>query len=322
LPAGDRGILVFDSTVNILKVHDGTGWVSLGSGGSSYTAGSGHTLAGSVFKAGGTMSEALSFNNVNTYTWQVDNAGTARLHVKANGNVVIGGTSDGGGYNLNINGIWGSASGGATFAFNGASNVLYDGGTGNATFRFGNNSKFFHWVWTSADFKIFPVTDDTRPLIFQKSGGTDVLKLDYGNSRNELTGALKLSGLATAPGTYKVLVHSEASDSLTYQVPLSSLTAAPKLTVVTADPTDWTAAVSTLTKLPDLTGVASHTVTLPSAASNSGLTIIIWNTSTDATFKWTYAAAITLADGTTSTTFADNTLHRLISDGSVWIKTN
>lgn len=103
----------------------------------------------------------------------------------------------------------------------------------------------------------------------------------------------------------------------------STLTTLPMMPHIGADPDNWVAAVSSTTTLPDLAGAGgSKTVTLPSAASNSGKFIHLWNRNADGTNVWTYAAAITLPDGTTTSTFANGTFSMLYSNGSVWVKMN
>lgn len=94
----------------------------------------------------------------------------------------------------------------------------------------------------------------------------------------------------------------------------------PNLSVVTSDPDDVTLA-SDMTILPDLTGVASKQVTLPSAASNVGKVFWVWNTNASG-FNWSFAAAITLPDGTTSSTIANGKMYQVFSNGSVWVKMN
>lgn len=103
----------------------------------------------------------------------------------------------------------------------------------------------------------------------------------------------------------------------------STLTTLPMMPHVGADPDNWVAAVSTVTSLPDLAGAGgSKTVTLPSAASNAGKFIHLWNKNADVTNLWSYAAAITLPNGTTTSTFSNGSFSILYSDGSVWVKTN
>lgn len=103
---------------------------------------------------------------------------------------------------------------------------------------------------------------------------------------------------------------------------IGGLNAAPLYSVVTADPTNWTAAISTMTELPDLTSASSSTVTLPSAGSNTGKFVILWNKNASGSNLWTFASAVTVPAGTTTSAIANGTMVTLISDGSVWVVTN
>jgi hypothetical protein len=95
--------------------------------------------------------------------------------------------------------------------------------------------------------------------------------------------------------------------------------ASPTLHIITAAASDLTAVAGALTKLPDLTGAGSHSVTLPSAAAHAGERIYLWNRNASGN-TWAFASSITLPDGTTTTTIANQTTIELISDGTVWIK--
>jgi len=120
-------------------------------------------------------------------------------------------------------------------------------------------------------------------------------------------------------GTPTDVLASDASGNVVQATP-TQLNALMAMSVVAADPDNWNAAVSTFTTLPSLAGAGgSKTVTLPSAASNTGKTIILHNVNADANL-WSFAAAITLANGTTTTTFGNQTLKTLLSNGSVWIQ--
>ena len=94
---------------------------------------------------------------------------------------------------------------------------------------------------------------------------------------------------------------------------------APALTIVNGTTADITAATGALTKLPDLAGAGSHSVILPAAASYTGQRICLWNKNSSSN-SWTFSSAVTLPDGTTSTTIANQSTIELVSDGSIWIK--
>lgn len=158
---------------------------------------------------------------------------------------------------------------------------------------------------TSADFKINTV-----------SGGSSTNKFIL-----KAAGQLKLTAYTTGAftGTPTDLLASDADGDVVQATP-TQINALLAMSVVAADPDNWNAAVSTFTTLPSLAGAGgSKTVTLPSAASNTGKTIILHNVNADANL-WSFAAAITLANGTTTTAFGNGTLKTLFSNGSVWIQ--
>jgi hypothetical protein len=227
LPAGGAGDIVYNVDSNKIFFYNGSGWINpANTGGAAYTAGSGHTLTGTVFKAGGVMSENLSFDNVNTYTWQIENAGTQRLHVKANGNVVVGGTSDGGGYKFFVNGIGGFTSGGAYWVFNGT-DIQYFGNGGTAAMKVFGGSSNRRWDWTvnNSGMTIAPQTDNTLPFLITDNASVTRLQIDFSTPKTTITSALSLKGIATAPSTYNMLVRNLASDSMAYQItPLKFVT--------------------------------------------------------------------------------------------------
>jgi hypothetical protein len=133
---------------------------------------------------------------------------------------------------------------------------------------------------------------------------------------------IRVKGVPAAISSDTKVIMYGASDSLLKGATLATQYTYPQFGTIGSDASSFTASASTFYTLADLTGTANATITLPSAASHAGRQIILWNNSSDATFKWSYAAAITLPDGTTRTTFADGTLDVLLSNGSVWIKTN
>lgn len=100
---------------------------------------------------------------------------------------------------------------------------------------------------------------------------------------------------------------------------------APKFAVVSSDPTDWTAAIGTLTEMVDLTaGGASRVISFPNPATNIGNVIIIANVSSDATFKWSFGGSYAVKDyaRATVTTCTDLTTYQLVSNGSFWVIIN
>lgn len=100
-----------------------------------------------------------------------------------------------------------------------------------------------------------------------------------------------------------------------------SSTASSSIAIVNGTVADVTAAVGTLTKLPDLSGSGSHSVILPAASTNSGQKIYIWNMNSS-TNTWTFSSSVSLPNGTTTTGIPNQSTIELISDGVVWLKWN
>jgi hypothetical protein len=96
---------------------------------------------------------------------------------------------------------------------------------------------------------------------------------------------------------------------------------APALPVITAGAADVTATAGVFIRLPDLSGAGSHSVILPAAAAYTGQRIYLWNMNSSSN-SWTFSSAITLPNGTTSTSIPNQANIELISDGSVWLKWN
>jgi hypothetical protein len=96
---------------------------------------------------------------------------------------------------------------------------------------------------------------------------------------------------------------------------------APALSVIHAAVADITASAGALIRLPDLSGAGSHSVILPSASLYTGQRIYLWNMNSSAN-SWTFSTSITLPNGTTSNSIANQSTIELISDGAVWLKWN
>jgi hypothetical protein len=95
----------------------------------------------------------------------------------------------------------------------------------------------------------------------------------------------------------------------------------PALPVISASAADITATAGALTRLPDLAGAGSHSFILPAASLYSGQRIYLWNTNSSGN-SWTFSSSITLPNGTTTTSIANQSTIELISDGAVWLKWN
>ena len=75
-----------------------------------------------------------------------------------------------------------------------------------------------------------------------------------------------------------------------------------------------------MVKLPVIT--ADRTLVLPSASTNAGSTLTIWNKNT-AAFNWSFATGVVVDVASAPvTTLANNTIYSLMSDGINWIKVN
>lgn len=135
------------------------------------------------------------------------------------------------------------------------------------------------------------------------------------------TDTLKLPNIISKNDTsaYKPMV-ADANGNIFKMIGWPSTTS-PSVAIVNGSVADINAAVGTLTKLPDLTGGGSHSVILPSASSYSGQRIYLWNMNSSSN-TWAFSSSITLPNGTTTTSIANQSTIELISDGSVWLKWN
>lgn len=98
-----------------------------------------------------------------------------------------------------------------------------------------------------------------------------------------------------------------------------AITISSAATVTTAGTTDFTITIETLTVLPSLAGAANRTITFPSAASNTGRRIFIWNSNADANL-WSFGSNYTDPNGTTASTIGNGTFSVYWSTGSVWLR--
>lgn len=123
-------------------------------------------------------------------------------------------------------------------------------------------------------------------------------------------------GSGTFTGTPTNVIASDASGNFIEATP-TQISALPILQAIAADPTSFSATANSFTSLPVLS--SNEVITLPSAASNAGRQIVFWNKNTSGN-TWTFSAAITYPDGTTSTAFLNGTTKIIASDGSVWVQ--
>jgi hypothetical protein len=172
------------------------------------------------------------------------------------------------------------------------------------------------------------IVNDNGPIAFGKSpyiGASEFARfLANGNfgigtqipqAKLHVTG----TGIFTDTLTATTMNVSDSSNRVATTAFVKSAIATPALLVSAAGAGDITAAVGTLTKLPDLTGAGSHSVSLPAASSYAGQKIYVWNKNNSGN-SWTFATSVTLPDGTTTNTIPNQTTIELISDGTVWIK--
>jgi hypothetical protein len=134
-----------------------------------------------------------------------------------------------------------------------------------------------------------------------------------------ITDTVKLPNIISKTDTveYKPLV-ADANGNVFKMTGWPSTTR-PALAIVGGGTSDITAAVGTLTKLPDLTGAGSHSVLLPAASDYAGQKIYLWNRNNSSN-AWTFTISVTLPDGSTSNSIPNQSTIELLSDGVVWIK--
>jgi len=174
------------------------------------------------------------------------------------------------------------------------------------------------------------ITADAGPIAFGNSpwiGASEFARfLNNGNfGIGTQTPQVKLhvigKGIFTDTLTATTMNVSDSSNRVATTAYVKNAMATPALLVTSASAADVTAAVGTLTKLPDLAGAGSHSVVLPAAASFTGQRIYLWNRNNSSN-SWTFSSSITLPNGTTTNSIANQSAIELISDGSVWLKWN
>lgn len=113
--------------------------------------------------------------------------------------------------------------------------------------------------------------------------------------------------------------NSDSSNRVATTAFVKNVMGSPAISIINSGTSDFAVTAGVLTKLQDLTGAGSHSVTLPSASTYSGQRILLWNMNSSGN-SWTFSTSVTLPDGTTSNSIANQTTIELISDGTVWIK--
>ena len=127
------------------------------------------------------------------------------------------------------------------------------------------------------------------------------------------------TGVFTDTLTATTMSVLDSSNRVATTAYVKSAMATPALLISAAGAGDVSAAVGTLTKLPDLAGAGSHSVSLPAASTYGGQKIYIWNKNSSSN-SWTFSTSVTLPDGTTSNAVPNQSTIELLSDGNVWIK--
>lgn len=135
------------------------------------------------------------------------------------------------------------------------------------------------------------------------------------NGQSRLNGITVIGGKASYLADYSPSLDRDIPDVAAVRGLIRSAS------VVTADPDNFTASAD-FTILPDLTSEESHDIALPSAAANVGREMEFWNQNSSGSNVWAWSVAITLPDGTTSTSIANDKITRIRSTGSVWVKIN
>jgi hypothetical protein len=172
------------------------------------------------------------------------------------------------------------------------------------------------------------IVNDNGPIAFGKSPyiGTNEFArfLNNGNfGIGTQTPQAKLhvigTGVFTDTLTATTMNVSDNSNRVATTAFVKNAIATPALLVTSAGTGDVTAAVGTLTKLPDLSGSGSHSVSLPAASSYAGQKIYLWNMNSSSN-SWTFSSSVKLPDGTTSNAIPNQSTIELLSDGEVWIR--
>ena len=351
------GAMVWDTDLGSVYRYNGSSWAAIGGG--SYAAGNLLTLSGSDFKLGGTATENTTLALTTSYTLDFTSGATTVMRINGvNANIGIGRAPFSSGTLISFDGtgksnaIVGTSASGATVHYiletlgkmtmqnwtsttGAGSEYQFTVSSTRAASSGSNGYGGIYITQNLANSGTYNGTD--RGLRVLAAGTLERYRGIEANGYWEMTSAHAL-GLGSMTTTQRdaLLLHRAGSviwssslgkiqyyDGSAWKSVQDSIAALPpKFTAVSSDASGFTASAGTVYTLADLTGASNSTITLPSAATFSGWEIVFWNNSSDATNKWSYAAAITLPDGTTRTTFADGTCDRLISNGSVWLKIN
>lgn len=185
--------------------------------------------------------------------------------------------------------------------------------TNDITTIMSNTSIFGNSITTDLN-NVCIVSNTTQHVILPASN--NIVTIDNG-AKLQVNGSGYFSDTLTAT----TMSSSDNSNRVATTAFVKNAIGAPALTIATASTADVTATAGALTRLPDLSGAGSHSVTLPSAAAHTGEHIYLWNINNSSN-SWSFAAAITLPNGTTTTTIANQSTVELISDGAVWLKWN
>jgi hypothetical protein len=127
----------------------------------------------------------------------------------------------------------------------------------------------------------------------------------------DANGYALFGGYTTSQGSYTI-----QNQGALYQAGAATFAGAVYNKTTTGTDAGYTvASTDYYVELPAIT--AARAVTLPTASSHTGRTLVLVNLNTTAN-AWTFAAAVSLADGTTTTTITNAKTTTLYSNGTVW----
>lgn len=208
------GAIIYNSDSAKHQFSDGANWNNIASGatggsdGNGIYSGSG-SLSGNTTVTGGSSTLSFSFNS------------QTALHLLSNGNVAVGGTSDGGGYKFHVNGIGGFTSGANSFLFNGT-NVAYTSSNIN-TVRFIDDAFRWDWEQDNGTIRFTPVTSNSAFFSVRNTSGTNLLSIDVSGATTTLSTKVKINGLISAASpTYILMKQSDSSVSEATVLPVAN----------------------------------------------------------------------------------------------------
>jgi hypothetical protein len=201
-------------------------------------------------------------------------------------------------------GLYGSTSGGALYPFTGNGHTVLQG-------RSNADQDLVFITGSAATVKAYVSGFSGNWHIGYTSGTDNGFKLDV----NGTTRANTFRSIVNVPGA---LTKFNANGDLV-GASVNADYVAPDLVPAVTDANYTVTTSYQLLKLPVIT--ADRTITLPSAASNAGRMLKLWNKNNTA-FNWQLSAGAIDAAGNAITTLSSNVFYHLESDGTNWVKIN